>query len=52
MSLELVVARYQEELNWLRRVPKTWRITVYDKSAAPEPGGAYRVRAGGLALAA
>ncbi len=38
MHLELVVARYQEELNWLRRVPKAWRITVYDKSAAPEPG--------------
>lgn len=31
-SLELVVARYNEELNWLRKVPKTIRVTVYDKS--------------------
>lgn len=30
--LELVVARYTEELNWLRKVPKSVRITVYDKS--------------------
>lgn len=35
--LELVVARYHEELKWLRRVPKSWRITAYDKSEAPEP---------------
>ncbi|MBC8154857.1 MAG: DUF3431 domain-containing protein [Bacteroidetes bacterium] len=30
--LELVVARYAEDLNWLRKVPKTIRATVYDKS--------------------
>ena len=35
-SLELVVARYTESLNWLRRVPRTFRVTVYDKSGAPE----------------
>jgi hypothetical protein len=29
---ELVVARYHENLNWLRRVPRAFRITVYDKS--------------------
>ena len=36
--IELVVARYREELNWLRRVPKSVRVTIYDKSAAPQPG--------------
>lgn len=30
--VELVVARYQENLNWLRRVPRTVRVRVYDKS--------------------
>ena len=35
--IELVVARYQENLNWLRRVPRALRITVYDKSTAPVP---------------
>lgn len=29
--LELVVARYDEDLAWLKRVPKEFRITVYDK---------------------
>ena len=38
MSLELVVARYNENLNWLRRVPKQFRVTIYDKSGAAEPG--------------
>ena len=38
MSLELVVARYHEELNWLKRVPREFRVTIYDKSAAPHPG--------------
>ena len=31
-ALELVVAHYQENLNWLRRVPATIRKTVYSKS--------------------
>lgn len=30
-TLELVVARYQEDLAWLRRVPRSVRVTVYDK---------------------
>ncbi len=34
-TLELVVARHHEDLNWLRRVPKRFRITVYDKGASP-----------------
>ena len=37
MSLELVVARYNENLNWLRRVPKQFRVTIYDKSGAVGP---------------
>lgn len=30
-TLELVVARCHEDLNWLRRVPKRFRVTVYNK---------------------
>ncbi len=30
-SLELVVARHHEDLAWLRRVPKEFTITVYNK---------------------
>jgi hypothetical protein len=30
-ALELVVARHREDLRWLRRVPRSIRITVYDK---------------------
>lgn len=30
-KLELVVARYQEDLAWLKRVPDAIRVTVYDK---------------------
>ena len=37
MSFELVVARYNENLNWLRRVTREFRITVYDKSTPPAP---------------
>jgi hypothetical protein len=33
--MELVVARYEENLNWLRRVPGEFTITVYDKSTSP-----------------
>lgn len=31
MTIELVVARYREDLRWLKRVPKKIRVTVYDK---------------------
>lgn len=31
MTLELAVARYNEDLQWLRRVPQEFRITVYNK---------------------
>ena len=32
MSLELVVARYLEDLAWLRNIPPQIRATIYDKS--------------------
>ncbi len=41
-QLELVVARYREDLKWLRRVPPQYSQTVYDK------GGDWR---GGIPLA-
>ena len=31
-TIELVVAHYNENLNWLRNLPKELQITVYDKS--------------------
>ena len=34
-SLELVVAHYHENLNWLRHVPITIQKTIYSKSEAP-----------------
>lgn len=35
-TVELVVARYDEDVSWLARwIPHAARITVYDKSAAP-----------------
>lgn len=33
MTVEVVVCRYCEDLAWLSRVPESWRITIYDKSA-------------------
>lgn len=33
-ALELVVARYEESLGWLRKVPAAFRITIYDKGAS------------------
>lgn len=35
-SLELVVARYKEDLAWLRNIPPQIRATVYDKSGEPD----------------
>lgn len=37
-SLELVVARFREDLSWLRRVPGEFRITVYEKGDGPCSG--------------
>jgi hypothetical protein len=31
MEIELVVARYNEDLNWLKKVPKNIKITIYNK---------------------
>lgn len=35
---ELVVARYDEDLAWLKRVPKEFRITIYDKGDGSSRG--------------
>lgn len=32
MSVEVVVARYCEDLGWLADLPREWRVTIYDKS--------------------
>ncbi len=37
-GVELVVARYREDLRWLKRVPHSLRITVYDKSGEASDG--------------
>lgn len=37
-AAELVVARHTESLNWLRRVPRTLAVTVYDKGPPPSQG--------------
>lgn len=36
-SVELVVARYREDLRWTRNVPRAVRVTIYDKGDAPAP---------------
>ena len=36
--LELVVARYDENLAWLKRVPRDFRITIYDKGDGSSGG--------------
>jgi len=35
---ELVVSRYNEDLAWLKRVPKEFRITIYDKGDGSSGG--------------
>ncbi len=38
MFIELVVARYREDLSWLRNIPPQIRTTIYDKNPdAPQP---------------
>jgi hypothetical protein len=39
-EVEVVVARYTEELNWLRKRPAALRVTVYDKSPDLSAGDA------------
>jgi hypothetical protein len=36
--LELVVARHHEDMAWLRRVPRQFRITIYDKGDGTSGG--------------
>ena len=37
-ALELVVARHREDLRWLRRVPRAFRVSVYDKGGDVSDG--------------
>lgn len=34
-QIELVVARFEEDLRWIRRVPPSLRITIYNKGGSP-----------------
>ena len=34
-QIELVVARFEEDLRWIRRVPKSVRVTIYNKGKSP-----------------
>ena len=34
-QIELVVARFEEDLRWIRRVPKSVRVTIYNKGVSP-----------------
>ena len=36
--LEVVVARHNEDLAWLKRVPDDFRITIYDKGDGASGG--------------
>ena len=31
MKIEIVIARYNEDLTWLKKIPKTIKITIYNK---------------------
>lgn len=37
-SVLLIVAKFQEDISWIRDVPATWTVKVYEKG----PGGPYR----------
>lgn len=41
MTVGLVVARYREDVGWLRNVPKSLRISLYDKGEEPVPAGSF-----------
>jgi hypothetical protein len=34
-QIELVVARFEEDLRWIRRVPSSLRISIYNKGGSP-----------------
>ena len=45
-SIELVIARHEEELRWLRRVPDSIRITIYNKGDTPALPPGFKPREG------
>lgn len=44
--LELVIARHEEDLRWIRRIPKEIRIIVYNKGRTPALPGGFPERSG------
>jgi len=50
VSIELVVARYQEDLAWLRNIPPQIRATIYDKSGDATAEGSTPFAANSIAL--
>jgi len=45
-QIELVVARFEEDLRWIRRVPPSVRVTIYNKGATPALPADFPKRAG------
>ena len=45
-QIELVVARFEEDLRWIRRVPVSIRVTIYNKGASPALPADFPLRAG------
>jgi hypothetical protein len=43
-SLELVIARHEEDLRWLRRVPTSVRLTILNKGDSPALPAGFSVR--------
>jgi Protein of unknown function (DUF3431) len=39
VTVELVVARYREDVGWLRNIPKSIRVSLYDKGEEPVASG-------------
>ena len=44
--VELVIARHEEDLRWLRRVPNSIRVTIYNKGATPSLPDRFEARDG------
>ena len=49
-SVELVVARHEEDLRWLRRVPEAIRTTIYNKGLTPALPEGFELRQGSRVL--
>jgi hypothetical protein len=45
-DLELVIARHQEDLRWVRRVPPSFRVTIYNKGGKEAIPSGFPIRDG------